>query len=57
MWAFLVLCPGIVKKDLIFLKGAASGERVELSLGVCIERFCDEESAVCFVVLDDSVAS
>ena len=57
MWAFLVLCPGIVKKDLIFLKGAANGERVEFSLGVCIERFCDEESAVCFVVLGDSVAS
>ena len=37
---------GIVKKDLIFLKGAAIGERVEFDVGVCFERF-GERSADC----------
>ena len=37
VWAFWVRCPGILKKDLIFLNGAASGERDEFSVdvGVC----------------------
>ena len=38
VWARRVLCPGILRSDFNFLKGAAIGERVLLCGGVCCER-------------------